>query len=350
MNYLEIERFLKSHECAECAGELVYRHNPETGEDEIRCGADHSHRGVERLKGFKEQYRQGGAIPLVVKANIERMERRKGMANKEVALLDERRKQEITAHLKSFQANLALSEVHRAFELVKMGFNPYYHLTVYQGRVCPTIDGLHWWKDQKGGKVRIISEPITDPATREAYGIGENEIGVISKLYREGETELAFTGFQRASKDEKHPVIKGSFVEHQHPFRLAEKRAEAQVIRKYAPISGVEAYIPEEVIGTSPSEGEEAESPPALKETQEIIVSPPIEDVIDAITEAEAPPPKPTRNPSTVTTYNELCKACHEDFKMQPKEILEELGYSSQLSITESMEECYLKIWAVRKK
>jgi hypothetical protein len=70
-----------------------------------------------------------------------------------------------------------------------------------------------------------------------------------------------------------------------------------------------------------------------------------------------APKPAPTRDPKTVTTINELFKACNEDFtvtgdegkprKMQPADVVKELGYSTQADIAESPSECYIKIRAI---
>ncbi len=59
-------------------------------------------------------------------------------------------------------------------------------------------------------------------------------------------------------------------------------------------------------------------------------------------------PAKPKRDPETIRTIAELYRACHEDFKLQPKQVLKELGYSSQSDIAEKPSECYRKIAAVR--
>jgi len=58
--------------------------------------------------------------------------------------------------------------------------------------------------------------------------------------------------------------------------------------------------------------------------------------------------PKPQRDSETIRTIVELYHACHEDFKLQPKAVLKELGYSSQTDINETPAECYRKILAVR--
>lgn len=54
------------------------------------------------------------------------------------------------------------------------------------------------------------------------------------------------------------------------------------------------------------------------------------------------------RDPSTIKTLNELYKACNEDFKLQRDQVVKELGVSSQTNISDTPEECYRKIAAVR--
>lgn len=65
--------------------------------------------------------------------------------------------------------------------------------------------------------------------------------------------------------------------------------------------------------------------------------------------ETEAPETsKPKRNPATLTTVAAMFKACHDDFGLQPKQVLTELGVESQTAITESPANCYARIAAVR--
>jgi len=63
--------------------------------------------------------------------------------------------------------------------------------------------------------------------------------------------------------------------------------------------------------------------------------------------EVETRAPK-RRDPETIRSIADLYRACHEDFKLQPKEVLRELGYSSQADIDEAPAECYRRIMAVR--
>lgn len=61
-----------------------------------------------------------------------------------------------------------------------------------------------------------------------------------------------------------------------------------------------------------------------------------------------AAPAKPKRDPESIHTINELLRACHEDFKMQPTDVYKELNVSSANEITELPSECYRRILAVR--
>lgn len=146
--------------------------------------------------------------------------------------------------VKAFLPSLQGNEMQRAVTLVNKGFDPGFHLVIYQNRVMVTIDGHQWWLRRLYPGARIISKPVPGPE-REAYGVGEDEIGVIASIYLPGIAEPVVTGFGRASKDSQRPVSRGSAVEANHPYRMAEKRAEAQAIRKIAPI-GIMVTTPEE--------------------------------------------------------------------------------------------------------
>lgn len=74
--------------------------------------------------------------------------------------------------------------------------------------------------------------------------------------------------------------------------------------------------------------------------------------------QADASVPVWKRNPSTIKTLTDLYKACNEDFtvmgedgkprKMQPADVLKELGYKSQLEIIETPEVSYRTIASLR--
>ncbi len=56
---------------------------------------------------------------------------------------------------------------------------------------------------------------------------------------------------------------------------------------------------------------------------------------------------KPKRDPKTIRSIQDLYRACHEDWGLQPKDVLKELGYSSQSDIVDTAD-CYQQIAAAR--
>jgi hypothetical protein len=72
------------------------------------------------------------------------------------------------------------------------------------------------------------------------------------------------------------------------------------------------------------------------------------DEAIDRALEAEKAGPAVKRDPETIKSINSLFRACNEDFGLQPKQVLAELGVSSQNELTELPSECYRRIAAVR--
>jgi hypothetical protein len=72
----------------------------------------------------------------------------------------------------------------------------------------------------------------------------------------------------------------------------------------------------------------------------------------DAAAEQAFTPPEPEakqkRDPETIRTINELYKVCHEDWGMQPNQVLKQLGVSSQSDLSETPANLYRQIAAVR--
>jgi|GEM_PF-1823108 len=108
--------------------------------------------------------------------------------------------------------------------------------------------------------------------------------------------------------------------------KLAERAQQAaRLASQQSTAETAEDLFPEDQTGAAPGEAHKDEEP----------------------TGAVAPP-KPKRDPETIKTIAELYRVCHEDFKLQPKDVLKELGYKTQTDITELPSECYRKIAAVR--
>lgn len=252
ISYEEGKALCESHVCGECGAPLTLPWGGAYGINGhvLRCGVNPEHTGIVPRLSLSQVYKRGGAVPQYIADHLEKKIGGRTMEEKTTALetLTDAKKDAIKRHLETtFAGSLVPTEAAKAFALVEKGFDPRFHLCLYQNKITLTIDGWYWWAAGHAAFGSVITDPIAEQQLREAYGVGDNEFGALAKLYLKGQDRPAFVGFGRASKDEKHPVIRGSFVEHQHPYRMAEKRAEAQVLRKFRPI-GLEVQTPEELI------------------------------------------------------------------------------------------------------
>lgn len=285
------EQFQDAHRCAECGGRLVAA--TLAGRPEVvwvGC-SDHTHKGFERIRGPVERYMAGEALPIHMQDGIERrLGRRRGAMTQSLA---RRRPEEAEALVKQaiddrFLAELATlaTERRRAVALVRLGFDPTWHLTMYRTdnglRLIVNKEGCWWWlKDYLRGRlgdrvedIRVIAAPIASESKAD-YGLTEDEIGVIARVYMPGSELPIAQGFGKAStrpydyqrppdgaSDQqlqaarRHPDRKRNPVEAQHPYVLAEKRAEVQAIKKVAPMPGwVESAMLGQVSQETPPSG-----------------------------------------------------------------------------------------------
>lgn len=119
----------------------------------------------------------------------------------------------------------------------------------------------------------------------------------------------------------------GSFYSHKLPGKNNYCK-ESDQEKKKAAASKAQPHIPE---STRELPSDEPNPPPEAKAE-------------------ESKQPKSERDPDTLKTLNDLYKACNEDFKLQPADVVKELGVSSQSDISDTPADCYRKIAAVRQE
>lgn len=250
---------IRGKECRTCESQPRRAWDPAgKGKWYLRCNCYPQVPSLLRLHSAASQYRQGLPVPIHIANRLEDKLGRRTMGSKQLAVMSDTQIAETNKVL--FGSMAKVPDKERGLALVRVGFDPRLHLEVYQGRPMVNIDGMFWWAGQRRNPTfsHIVSDPITEPTLKEAYGIGPEEIGVIAKLYVKGNQEPFCTGFGRASKDGQKPVQHGSAVEKLHPYRMAEKRAEAQAIRKFHPpaIEGFETADDEIPAGVDGATGE----------------------------------------------------------------------------------------------
>jgi len=224
--YDELNVQVENKRCRRCRGMVWVAYIDQTWR--VRCNCYPTAPQMVEVESYSQVYRRGGVLPSHIH-NI--LERQTGGLMTQALTQQDAERQIQTA----FGSDLATSEVEKATKLVQLGLDPALHIMVYQHRVSANIDGLYYYaRTHLREPWEIVSEPIMGNEQRAAYGVKADEIAVIAKLYRVGSERPACTGFGRASTNKYSPVMRGSAVEYQHPYRMAEKRAEGQALRKFA--------------------------------------------------------------------------------------------------------------------
>jgi hypothetical protein len=250
---------------------------------------------------------------------------------------------------------------------ITYGFDPLMgEISIYQGRPYVSIDGRYRKAQETGNLIGVKTRPATKEE-REAWEIPDGDYFFHAEVYVKGGGFNCFEGWGRVRKAERNDAGKFKPVD-VNPQRMAEKRAEAQALRKafHIPLPSLEAR------------GTDDDEPLANIETGEIIeatateVKPPItEKDIDGLFEEKKPnqakkataatgqelkqaiekvehPDRPKRDPSTIKDTTALQKALFDDFGLQPKEALAELNIKSWLDLSIPVSEAYRTISAVR--
>lgn len=115
------------------------------------------------------------------------------------------------------------------YTLLEQGFNPYTDLIIYENRPYVSIDGWYNAIQRAGRRIgRMPTRPVNQ-TERLDYGLRDDEVGAVCTVYLAGDSEPFTVGFGKSSAE--RPYRKNQ-VETQHPYRMAEKRAEAQALRK----------------------------------------------------------------------------------------------------------------------
>jgi hypothetical protein len=245
---------------------------------------------------------------------------------------------------------------------ITYGFDPLMgEITIYQGRPFVSIDGRY----RKAQETGLLGGVETRPATKqekEDWGIPQTDFFFRAEVFVKGAAR-PFVGWGRVRLSETQGGRGFKPVE-TNPQRMAEKRAEAQALRKAfsIPLPSAEdiGAVDDDNIYPAPViEAEIVDMPEGLRAQSQSDKD--FDELESASSQAEpvkaeAKPKKstvkeaaqPMRDASAIKTVNDLYKACNEDFGMQPRDVLDALGLESQSQITDLPGECYTKIKAIK--
>jgi len=296
--------------CAECQGRLVvawggaYNHNGWI----LRCGNSYQHKGVTRHDvKYETKIREGLSMDSTA---LTKLDEKQMAARIDMAKFP----QDLTVADKRLLTQVAIS----------YGFDPLMkEVSIYQGNAYVSIDG-RYRKAQESGKLDgVATRPATEQERME-WGIPAGDYFFRAEVRVTG-AAFPFVGWGRVFEREVSGG-KGFKPVETNPQRMAEKRAEAQALRKafHIPLPSLED------IGLLP------DVPPAVK--VEEVKSP---AVLDALL-----PPAPARNPAFVQTINQLKTALWQDFRLRESDQLRELNIKQWSELAISPADAYKKVAA----
>lgn len=336
-NYYELRDIAKDHYCAVCGGILnvAYgQYRPGMFGYFIRC-ANRDHKGVTRVDPDYEKKKRGYfsmESTALSKLTDQQMIKRVDMA---------RFPQDLTPAQKNMIARVA----------IEYGLDPLMgELMIYQGNPYIRIDGRRRKAQESGELDGIATRPATKDE-REAREVQDGDYLYKAEVRRKG-AAFAFEGWGKVTKAEIERAKAQAAARSNDPWYLplvkdpgdiAEKRAEAEALKRafHLPLPSFEELIGGAAPAGSARPGPDPElNAPAVNAAATCINAPP----------GPAPAIKAIKRDLAGLKDNyDLLRACHEDFNLQPKDVLAELNVNSVKDLTKPPAEYYQAIAAVRQ-
>lgn len=234
MSYEEMRAREKTHVCAMCGGELVTIWDGEASVHRLCCGRDHTHNGFKQRLSPQKALQRGKADEVIGPGAQKELEERAASSWTALRLLP----REDLGNRKE----LGIVEISALVSWAEnLGLNAYLgHICLFYGKPYPTIDGYYYLNSRRQPPFHIGTRPMTDEE-KIAFMIEDATHAFIAEAWL-GEEKLPETGVgyvtrdEQEEKSERHPEQFRSPVVHGHPQRMAEKRAEWQLLRKLIPL------------------------------------------------------------------------------------------------------------------
>lgn len=234
MEYEQGKIMVETHCCSQCNAPLTLIWKGDTDEHALVCGNDHGHQGYKRLVSIGKTLARGDADKALGPGAQKDLERVLAKAPDALSRLPDK-------DLGSGK----LLPLEQVATLVKwggaLGLLPYLgHVCLYFGKPYVTIDGYYYLLLKKGTDIRVGTRPLSHNEMEE-YNIPAGSHAWLAESWL-GSTKLPTTGLGIVTQDEiegkseRDPSQWRSPVVHGHPQRMAEKRAEWQLLRKLVPL------------------------------------------------------------------------------------------------------------------
>lgn len=234
MEYEQMKAMLETHCCAQCEEPLSLIWNGDADDYTLRCGTDQSHRGYKPVPSVSQALARGQADKLVGKGAQKDLEQAVAKAGHPLSMMSD--KDIATGELIARDRFIALVTWGES-----LGLRPYLgHICLYFGKPYVTIDGYYYKLNKNKTPIRVGTRPLTVDE-RQQFQIPEGAHAWLAEGWL-GDTKLPTTGLGIVTQDEiegksvKHPDQWRAPIAHAKPQRMAEKRAEWQLLRKLVPL------------------------------------------------------------------------------------------------------------------
>ena len=230
MTYEEMRAMEETHACAVCGMPLVTIWDKDKDDYRLVCGTDRSHQGYQKILAPSQALARGKMDQVAGPGAQKALEK---MAEKGQPGLDRL----IKSDLGNDKALVPLQVANLELWGRNIGLKPRLgHVCLYFGKPYITVDGYYYLNNKRESPFCISTQPMSEQA-RKDYQLGDGDYGFIAEA-RDKKGRLVANAIGIATKAEvesKSKTKPDQFrapVAHSHPQRMAEKRAEWQVLHK----------------------------------------------------------------------------------------------------------------------
>ena len=234
MEYEQMRVLEKTHECSMCGGSLVTIWDSENDCYRVCCGKDPTHNGIRKIPTATELLKRG------------RFDEVAGTgAQKDIEAQAKRQPERFNLMPKTDAQTgngLTLADIDGLICFAdSVGLNAFLgHVELYFGKPRVSIDGYYYKAKTRGENVSVLAQPASAEEYKQ-YKVPETDYFYIARGWL-GVLEMKEVGLGIVTQDEiaemskKNVEQKRSPIVAKYPQRMAEKRAEWQLLRKLIPL------------------------------------------------------------------------------------------------------------------
>ena len=234
MEYEEMKGMIRTHCCSQCQAPLTIIWSQALNDYSLVCARDHEHQSYMRILSLDDALARGEVDKYLGKGVQNDWEKMAAEGASALSRLPEK--------------DIATGEIIAKEKLsalvawgIRLGLKPYLgHVCLYFGKPYVTVDGYYYLMSKEPTQLTIGTRPL-NADERQQFQVADGDLAWLAEAYL-GNEKLATTGLGIVTKEEiegkstRKPEEFRAPVVHGHPQRMAEKRAEWQLLRKLIPL------------------------------------------------------------------------------------------------------------------